>query len=165
MVAKLQVGQTAATKAALQGGYSKAAVKTSTANIFVPTSLPVTGAQLNAWALANGGWHTIKCVPLPNVQLATKYVQQGSGKAPLPYGYTGKPTGVRATYQNYYLFGMQTPNGVTRNLPAIHAKMQKTDGHSLKVLLCLAAMFNGGYGKTANGKAYVQLVATGKAVK
>jgi len=156
MPSKLQAGQAAKTTATLKG---------STAAIFVPTSLPVTGAQLNAWALANGGWPTIKCVPLPNVQLNTKYVVQGSGQAPLPYGYSGQPTGPRATYQNYYLYGMQTPNGVTHNLPAIHAVMQKADGHSLKVLLCLTAMFNGGYGKTANGQTYVQLVATGKAVK
>ena len=154
MVAKKQVGPT---------GNSKAALLTSAATFVAPKGVWVTGAMLNAWVNqhAGGQWANVQFVPAANVKLANKYTQQGQLVKPLPFGYAGQPTGVRATYQNFYLYGLQTAKGITKSLAAIHATMRKTDGHSLTKLMCLCAMFNGGYTqKGASGVAYGTLVAT-----
>ncbi len=136
-------------------------VTASAATFNAPKGTVVTGAMLNAWVNqhAGGQWANVQFVPNTNANVANKYTTQGGAK-PLPFGYGGKPTGIRAIYQNYYLYGMQTKQGLTKNLALIHSAMRKTDGHSLQQLICLCAMFNGGYGKKATGIAYGTLVAT-----
>ena len=136
-------------------------VTASAATFNAPKGTVVTGAMLNAWVHqhAGGQWANVQFVPNTNANVANKYTTQGGAK-PLPFGYGGKPTGIRAIYQNYYLYGMQTKQGLTKNLALIHSAMRKTDGHSLQQLICLCAMFNGGYGKKATGIAYGTLVAT-----
>ena len=143
------------------------------ATFTAPKGAVVTGPMLQAWVNqhAGGQWASVQFVPNSKVLLANKYTAVGSKTKPLPFGYNGQPTGPRATFQNYYLYGMQlnaaghnqhgtliNPSqksaGVTTNLDLIHGAMQSRDGHSLTKLMCLCAMFNGGYGKTKSGIAY-----------
>ena len=140
---------------------AKVTVPANAVTFTKPKGTVVTGAMLNAWVNqhAGGQWANVQFVPNTNANVANKYTVQGGAK-PLPFGYGGKPTGIRAVYQNYYLYGMQTKQGITKNLALIHSAMRKADGHSLQQLICLVAMFNGGYGKKATGIAYGTLVAT-----
>ena len=113
------------------------------------TGTPITNAQL--WAFVNthaaGNPHNVQVVPLPNVQL--------NNAQPVPFGFTGKGTGVRATIQNWLLNGVNGNNSLAAILNAA-----KPLGHSTKSPNCLMAMLNGGYSPSSAvwGTGYVKLV-------
>ena len=113
------------------------------------TGTAITNAQL--WAFVNthaaGNPHNVQVVPLPNVQL--------NNAQPVPFGFTGKPTGVRTTIQNWVLSGVNGNNSLAAILNAA-----KPLGHSTKSPVCLMAMLNGGYSPSSAvwGTGYVKLV-------
>ena len=96
-----------------------------------------------------------------------------NGNAPIPtaLGYSGCWAGVRATYQNWLLFGFGVlPNAsgaVTYtkahapvfNLAHITGSMHRLDGHAYTQLLCVTALLNGHYSgcKVVSTKPFVQL--------
>ena len=84
---------------------------------------------------------------MPNVQL--------NNAQPVPFGFTGKGTGVRATIQNWLLNGVNGNNSLAAILNAA-----KPLGHSTKNPVCLMAMLNGGYSPSSAvwGTGYVKLV-------
>ena len=113
------------------------------------TGTAITNAQL--WAFVNthaaGNPHNVQVVALPNVQL--------NNAQPVPFGFTGKPTGVRTTIQNWVLSGVNGNNSLAAILNAA-----KPLGHSTKSPNCLHAMLNGGYSPSSAvwGTGYVKLV-------
>ena len=113
------------------------------------TGTAITNAQL--WAFVNthaaGNPHNVQVVALPNVQL--------NNAQPVPFGFTGKPTGVRTTIQNWVLSGVNGNNSLAAILNAA-----KPLGHSTKSPVCLMAMLNGGYSPSSAvwGTGYVKLV-------
>ena len=110
---------------------------------------PLTYAQI--WQFVNthaaGNLHNVQVVPLPNVKLGDAQ--------PVPFGFTGKTGGVRATIQNWLLNGVKGNNSLAAILNAA-----KPLGHSTKSPNCLLAMFNGGYSPSSAtwGTGYVKLV-------
>ena len=98
------------------------------------TGTPLTYAQI--WAFVNthaaGNLHNVQVVPLSNVKL--------NNAQPVPFGYTGKVGGVRATIQNWLLNGVNGNNSLFAILNSA-----KPLGHSTKSPICLLAMLNGGY--------------------
>ena len=110
---------------------------------------PLTYADI--WAFVNthaaGQPQNVAIVPLDNVKVGTS--------APVPFGYTGKVGGVRATIQDWVLGGV---NGDT----SMHAVLAKAKplGHSYKSPICLLALLNGGYSPSSStwGTGYVKLV-------
>ena len=139
-------------------GYKMAQVKnTKVAKATTPakvatlqnTGTPITNAQL--WAFVNthaaGSLHNVQVVALPNVKQNTAQ--------PVPFGFTGKPTGVRTTIQNWVLSGVNGNNSLAAILNAA-----KPLGHSTKSPVCLMAMLNGGYSPSSAvwGTGYVKLV-------
>jgi len=113
------------------------------------TGTPLTYAQI--WAFVNthaaGNLHNVQVVPLSNVKL--------NNAQPVPFGYTGKVGGVRATIQNWLLNGVNGNNSLFAILNSA-----KPLGHSTKSPLCLLAMLNGGYTPSSPvyGTGYVKLV-------
>ena len=113
------------------------------------TGTPISYAQI--WAFVNthaaGNLHNVQVVPLPNVKLGNAQ--------PVPFGFTGKPTGVRTTIQNWVLSGVNGNNSLAAILNAA-----KPLGHSTKSPVCLMAMLNGGYSPSSAvwGTGYVKLV-------
>ena len=81
---------------------------------------------------AGGNEANVKIVPLSSVDLKSK--------TPLPFGYNGKPGGVRETIQNWMLHGI---NG-DHSLKTILGRATKL-GHSKKKPVCLHALMHGGY--------------------
>jgi len=139
-------------------GYKMAQVKnTKVAKATTPvkvvtlqnTGTAITNAQL--WAFVNthaaGSLHNVQVKPLANVNL--------NAAQPVPFGFTGKGTGVRATIQNWLLNGVNGNNSLAAILNAA-----KPLGHSTKSPVCLMAMLNGGYSPSSAvwGTGYVQLV-------
>ena len=139
-------------------GYKMAQVKKTTTNktaaattvaTLQNTGTAITNAQL--WAFVNthaaGNPHNVQVVALPNVQL--------NNAQPVPFGFTGKPTGVRTTIQNWVLSGVNGNNSLAAILNAA-----KPLGHSTKSPVCLMAMLNGGYSPSSAvwGTGYVKLV-------
>jgi len=110
---------------------------------------PLTYAQI--WQFVNthaaGNLHNVQVVPLPNVKLGDAQ--------PVPFGFTGKTGGVRATIQNWLLNGVKGNNSLAAILNAA-----KPLGHSTKSPNCLLAMLNGGYSPSSAtwGTGYVKLV-------
>ena len=110
---------------------------------------PLTYAQI--WQFVNthaaGNLHNVQVVPLPNVKLGDAQ--------PVPFGFTGKTGGVRATIQNWLLSGVNGNNSLAAILNAA-----KPLGHSTKSPNCLLAMLNGGYSPSSAtwGTGYVKLV-------
>ena len=113
-----------------------------------------TGSEISyadIWAFVNthaaGQPQNVAIVPLDNVKVGTS--------APVPFGYTGKVGGVRATIQDWLLGGV---NGDT----SMHAVLAKAKplGHSYKSPICLLALLNGGYTPSSStwGTGYVKLV-------
>ena len=113
------------------------------------TGTPLTYAQI--WAFVNthaaGNLHNVQVVPVSNVKL--------NNAQPVPFGYTGKVGGVRATIQNWLLNGVNGNNSLFGILNSA-----KPLGHSTKSPICLLAMLNGGYTPSSPvyGTGYVKLV-------
>ena len=109
----------------------------------------LTYAQI--WQFVNnhaaGNLHNVQVVPLPNVKLEDAH--------PVPFGFTGKTGGVRATIQNWLLSGVNGNNSLAAILNAA-----KPLGHSTKSPICLLAMLNGCYSPSSAtwGTGYVKLV-------
>jgi hypothetical protein len=132
---------------------AKAKTKTATQSVAVAT-LQNTGTPLNysdIWAFvqaeAGGNIHNVQVVPLDNVKLESDQ--------PVPFGYTGKVGGVRATIQDWLLKGYEGNHSLFAILNAA-----KPLGHSTKSPICLLAMLNGGYTPSSKvyGTGYVKLV-------
>jgi hypothetical protein len=81
---------------------------------------------------AGGNEANVKIIPLPSVDLKSK--------TPLPFGYNGKPGGVRETIQNWMLHGISGDH----SLKTILGRATKL-GHSKKKPVCLHALMHGGY--------------------
>ena len=117
------------------------------------TGTPISYAAI--WQFVNthaaGNLHNVQVVPLPNVKLGNAQ--------PVPFGFTGKGTGVRATIQNWLLNGV-VANGQKNNSLAAILNAAKPLGHSTKSPNCLHAMLNGGYSPSSAvwGTGYVKLV-------
>ena len=117
---------------------------------------PLTYAQI--WQFINthaqGNLHNVQVVPLPNVKLGEAH--------PIPFGYTGRVGGVRATIQNWLLHGITVEGGIknNRSLAAILNVAKTSFGHSTKSPICLLALLNGGYSPSSAtwGTGYVKLV-------
>jgi hypothetical protein len=126
---------------------------------------PVTGKDIAAFVTkqAGGNYHNVFIVPLDNVQIGNA--------VPVPFGYAGKPGGVRATIQDSMLYGVPNPKAGEQGQPShlfsladILPPASKL-GHSAKNPVCLLALLNGGYSTSAYtwGTPYVKLVAGDKA--
>src|SRR5687767_7015354 len=122
------------------------AAKVATLTGAAPNQL--TFAAIVAWVNANGGPNNVYVQPLSNVA-------QGTAN-PVPFGYNGKPGGVRQLCQGWLLNGYMG----NRSYAAIHAATSKLQGgHGPRRPYCLAAMLNGGYSPSSHtwGVPYVQL--------
>ena len=133
---------------------TKAKTKTTATKSVAVATLQNTGTPINysdIWAFvqaeAGGNVHNVQVLPLDNVKL--------DSDQPVPFGYTGKVGGVRATIQNWLLNGVNGNNSLFAILNAA-----KPLGHSTKSPICLLAMLNGGYTPSSPvyGTGYVQLV-------
>ena len=124
-----------------------ATVKTPTLQI--ANGEEVTYSQL--WEFINtqasGSLHNVHVEPLSNVKL--------DAAKPVPFGYGGAGTGVRATIQIWLL------NGFEGNT-SLQARLSQASklGHSAKKPNCLHALLNGGYSPSSAtwGTGYVKLV-------
>jgi hypothetical protein len=132
---------------------ANAKTKTATKSVAVAT-LQNTGSPLeysDIWAFVNaeagGNIHNVQVVPLDNVKL--------DSDQPVPFGYTGKTGGVRATIQDWLLKGVDGNHSLFAILNSA-----KPLGHSTKSPICLLAMLNGGYTPSSSvyGTGYVKLV-------
>ena len=96
---------------------------------------------------AGGNEANVHIVPLPNVDL--------KGDKPVPFGYGGKPDGVRRTIQDWMLKGYK---GDT-SLKPILSRATKL-GHSATKPVCLHALLHGGYSPSSKYwmTPYVKLV-------
>ena len=124
---------------------------TTTATLQVTNGKPLTYACI--WQFVNthaqGQLANVQVVPLPNVK---------TGNAlPVPFGYNGKTNGVRATIQNWLLFGVK---GAKQNNAHVALTNAKPLGHSYKSPICLLALLNGGYSPSSAtwGTSFVKLV-------
>lgn len=134
-----------------------AQVKKTTTNKTAPAkvaTLQNTGTPISyacIWAFVNthakGNLHNVQVVPLANVNL--------NSATPVPFGFTGKGTGVRATIQNWLLNGVNGNNSLFAILNSA-----KPLGHSTKSPNCLLALLNGGYSPSSAvwGTGYIKLV-------
>ena len=96
---------------------------------------------------AGGNTHNVKIVALNNVAAAPLQ--------PVPFGYNGKPNGVRAQIQNHMLAGPTL-------FAALNAGAKHKGGQSKTKPICLLALLNGGYTASAPtwGTPFVKLVVT-----
>ena len=124
---------------------------TTTATLQITNGKPLTYACI--WQFVNtpaqGQLANVQVVPLPNVK---------KGNAvPVPFGYNGKTNGVRATIQNWLLFGVK---GAKQNNAHVALTNAKPLGHSYKSPICLLALLNGGYSPSSAtwGTSFVKLV-------
>ena len=133
---------------------TKAKTKTTATKSVEVATLQNTGTPLNysdIWAFvqaeAGGNIHNVQVLPLDNVKL--------DSDQPVPFGYTGKVGGVRATIQDWLLKGYEGNHSLFAILNAA-----KPLGHSTKSPICLLAMLNGGYTPSSSvyGTGYVKLV-------
>ena len=129
---------------------------TTTATLQVTNGKPLTYACI--WQFVNthaqGQLANVQVVPLSNVK---------TGDAvPVPFGYNGKTNGVRATIQNWLLFGVK---GAKQNNAHVALTNAKPLGHSYKSPICLLALLNGGYSPSSAtwGTSFVKLVVTPQA--
>ena len=130
---------------------------TTTYATLTHTGNEVTYASL--WAFINnncgGSMANAQIVPLPNCKL-----QQAN---PVPFGYGGKPNGVRAIIQNAMLHGVKNKQtGKLCNLVSTSLAVGKPLGHSSKKPNCLLALLNGGYSPSSSswGTPFIKLVST-----
>ena len=124
---------------------------TTTATLQITNGKPLTYACI--WQFVNthaqGQLANVQVVPLPNVK---------TGNAlPVPFGYNGKTNGVRATIQNWLLFGVK---GAKQNNAHVALTNAKPLGHSYKSPICLLALLIGGYSPSSAtwGTSFVKLV-------
>ena len=124
---------------------------TTTATLQVTNGKPLTYKCI--WDFVNthaqGQLANVQVVPLSNVK---------TGDAvPVPFGYNGKVGGVRATIQNWLLFGVK---GAKQNNAHVALTNAKPLGHSYKSPICLLALLNGGYSPSSAtwGTSFVKLV-------
>ena len=124
---------------------------TTTATLQVTNGKPLTYKCI--WDFVNthaqGQLANVQVVPLSNVK---------TGDAvPVPFGYNGKVGGVRATIQNWLLFGVKNAKQNNAHVALTHAKPL---GHSYKSPICLLALLNGGYSPSSAtwGTSFVKLV-------
>ena len=124
---------------------------TTTATLQVTNGKPLTYKCI--WDFVNthaqGQLANVQVVPLSNVK---------TGDAvPVPFGYNGKVGGVRATIQNWLLFGVKDAKQNNAHVALTHAKPL---GHSYKSPICLLALLNGGYSPRSAtwGTSFVKLV-------
>ena len=124
---------------------------TTTATLQVTNGKPLTYKCI--WDFVNthaqGQLANAQVVPLSNVK---------TGDAvPVPFGYNGKVGGVRATIQNWLLFGVKDAKQNNAHVALTHAKPL---GHSYKSPICLLALLNGGYSPSSAtwGTSFVKLV-------
>ena len=132
----------------------------------------VTFNQLANWlkgSVVQGNQQHVQVVPLANVALGQN--------PPLPFGYGGKPTGVRASIQNWLLYGICPTSLATGTLWPKHGgqaakgkvpvrglqqvlALASKHGHSATNPNCLLAMLNGGYTRSSNswGTPFAKLV-------
>tara|TARA_R110000822_G_C15069587_1_gene468414 strand:+ start:253 stop:666 length:414 start_codon:yes stop_codon:yes gene_type:complete len=96
---------------------------------------------------AGGNTHNVQIVALSNV--AAQPLQ------PVPFGYNGKPNGVRAQIQNHML-------SQPTLFAALNAGAKHKGGQSKAKPICLLALLNGGYTASAPtwGTPFVKLVIT-----
>ena len=137
---------------------AKKSVKKSTAKAVVKSAeLLVTDAEISydqIWQFvqehAGGNEANVHIVPLDNVDKDS--VQ------PVPFGYGGRPGGVRQTIQDWMLFGV---DGDT----SLKAALNKAAplGHSRKKPVCLHALMHGGYSPSSKYwmTPFVKLVVKG----
>ena len=126
---------------------------TTTATLQITNGKPLTYACI--WQYVNthaqGQLANVQVVPLTNVK---------TGNAiPVPFGYNGKVNGVRATIQNWLLFGVKNAKQNNAHVALTHAKPL---GHSYKSPICLLALLNGGYSPSSAtwGTSFVKLVVS-----
>ena len=126
---------------------------TTTATLQVTNGKPLTYKCI--WDFVNthaqGQLANVQVVPLSNVK---------TGDAvPVPFGYNGKVGGVRATIQNWLLFGVKNAKQNNAHVALTHAKPL---GHSYKSPICLLALLNGGYSPSSAtwGTSFVKLVVS-----
>jgi hypothetical protein len=129
---------------------------TTTATLQVTNGKPLTYKCI--WDFVNthaqGQLANVQVVPLSNVK---------TGDAvPVPFGYNGKVGGVRATIQNWLLFGVKNAKQNNAHVALTNAKPL---GHSYKSPICLLALLNGGYSPSSAtwGTSFVKLVVTPQA--
>tara|TARA_R100001086_G_C11813415_1_gene252202 strand:- start:541 stop:1044 length:504 start_codon:yes stop_codon:yes gene_type:complete len=154
-----------------KGAAQTATVSAAVFNGATSASAPVNGAMLRAWfngPTVQGNIAGVQVVPLANVQLGAY--------PPLPFGYSGSTTGVRATIQNWLLYGViattsgtlypkagnqQAKGGTPPNRSLQYAlRCASKLGHSATNPNCLLAMLNGGYSRSmaTYGTPFVKLV-------
>ena len=124
---------------------------TTTATLQVTNGKPLTYKCI--WDFVNthaqGQLANVQVVPLSNVK---------TGDAvPVPFGYNGNVGRVRATIQNWLLFGVKNAKQNNAHVALTHAKPL---GHSYKSPICLLALLNGGYSPSSAtwGTSFVKLV-------
>lgn len=96
---------------------------------------------------AGGNLNNVRVVPLDNVDLESD--------RPVPFGYGGKPGGMRRTVQDWLLKGVEGDRSLAAVLDAAAPL-----GHSRKKPVCLMAMLQGGYSPSSAtwGQPFVKLV-------
>ena len=131
---------------------------TTTYATLTHTGNEVTYASL--WAFINnncgGSMANAQIVCLPNVKT-------NQPNNPVPFGYGGKPNGVRAIIQNAMLHGVKNKQtGKVCNLVSTSLAVGKPLGHSSKKPNCLLALLNGGYSPSSSswGTPFIKLVST-----
>ena len=99
---------------------------------------------------AGGNEANVQIVPLDNVDLASAQ--------PVPFGYGGKPGGVRQQIQDWMLLGVDGD----KSLKAVLNKAAPL-GHSRKKPVCLHALMHGGYSPSSKYwmTPFVKLVVQG----
>ena len=134
---------------------------TVTATVQQATTTPAT------LQVTNGKPLTYKCIwdfvnthaqgQLANVQVVPLSNVKTGDAVPVPFGYNGKVGGVRATIQNWLLFGVKDAKQNNAHVALTHAKPL---GHSYKSPICLLALLNGGYSPSSAtwGTSFVKLV-------
>ena len=137
------------TKSVKSAPKSKATVKVA--------ELMVTGEELTYDAIwkfvqenAGGNEANVKIVPLDNVDLTSAQ--------PVPFGYGGRPGGVRQQIQDWMLKGVEGD----MSLKAVLNKAAPL-GHSRKKPVCLHALMHGGYSPSSKYwmTPFVKLVVQG----
>jgi len=137
------------TKSVKSAPKSKAVVKVA--------ELMVTGEELTYDAIwkfvqenAGGNEANVKIVPLDNVDLTSDQ--------PVPFGYGGRPGGVRQQIQDWMLKGVDGD----MSLKAVLNKAAPL-GHSRKKPVCLHALMHGGYSPSSKYwmTPFVKLVVQG----
>ena len=132
-------------------------LKTATPAKAVPAELTrgkdeLTPAHVLTWINENAGGnkYNVEVVPVDSVD------QQA--EKPIPFGYSGKANGPRATFHNWHVRGVDGD----RRLGKILESCREVDkSHSQNKMVCTMALLNGGYGRNSNtwGMPFIKLRA------